>query len=87
MSSTRKLLILTTYLSIFLLSLLSSPSTLSLLPTEIQCLKNTSPTSHKCAYCWNKPSNLHPTSPLTLSFPHSDSHLISTKSCHNFTCL
>ena len=82
----RKVLLFVTYITIFTLAWISAPDNKSILPTEIKCLKNKDSEYRKCAYCWNKPDNLHPSNPFELHFPATNSGFVSTKSCKKFTC-
>jgi hypothetical protein len=60
MGSRRNLLIATIYIAIFIISLFGSPSERSILNTTINCLDDSDSDLRRCAYCWEKPTNLHP---------------------------
>ena len=84
--SRRRVLALAIYLLFLSVALLASPPYTSPLTTEIECVESLNYTSPRlCAYCWNKPDNIHPTHPLEITLP-SVSYLILTKGCANYTC-
>lgn len=80
--------ILVILFSLFLvLSVILTPKLTSTLPTEMECLDEPNSTFKRCAYCWVKPSHLHPQKPIDLYLPFTNYQFLSTKSCSKITCL